>query len=322
MIWAGTHMRSTSRRAGRGALALLVATLLAACGSVGPQEIGSSQPQGSSLRLTLGTKNFTESVITGELYAQALNANGFRAVLRKNIGPTETADKALTDGDIDAYPEYLGVAATVVAGEDLQGKSAEQTSQIARDFYRERGQAVSKETPFENTDAIATTVLYAQQNGLRTIGDLRKLSSFTLGARPEFETRQQGFAGMQRIYGLTNGQFRPLDIGATYNALDAGDVNVANVFSTDGKLANGDYRILEDTDRLFGFQHVALVIDQAKLNSLGGDRFMAVIDAVSAALSQQSMIEMNRAVDIDKQEPAAVAERFLRENGLLTAHGG
>ncbi len=106
-------------------------------------------------------------------------------------------DEALQDGDIDAYPEYLGVAATVVAGEDVQGKSDEETAQIARDFYESRGQAVSEETPFENVDAIATSTQFAQEKRLRSIADLRELDSFTLGARPEFEDREQGFAGMQ-----------------------------------------------------------------------------------------------------------------------------
>ncbi len=309
--------RSTGRLAGLAAVLALAAPL--ACGETNPPEVGSVQPQGGQLKLTLGTKNFTESVILGELYAQALGAKGYQVVLRKNVGPTEEIDQALQEGEIDAYPEYLGVAATVVVGEDVEGRSAEETSRLARDYYAERGQAISEETPYENVDALATTFLYAQENRLSEIGDLRSLDSFRLGGRPEFEEREQGLAGLQRVYELTNAEFVPLDIGATYVALDNGDVDVVNVFSTDAALSTGEYKLLDDPDRVFGHQHVALVVDEDQLGVLGGEKFMAVVDDVSRRLTQDTMIGLNRAVDIDGREPADVAERFLREAGLLTS---
>lgn len=314
-------MVRVSRIAALATALMLGAALLAGCGTGTPPDTGGAQPQGNTLRLTLGTKNFTESVLMGELYAQALTANGYQVLLRKNLGPTEVVDKELVAGEIDAYPEYLGAAATVVVGEDVQGKSAEETAQIARDFYEKRGQAVSAQTPFEDVDAIATTYLFAQQHGLREIGDLRKLDSFTLGARPEFEARQQGFAGMQRVYGLTNGVFKPVDIRANYVALDHGDVDVVNVFSTDAQLDDGRYTVLADPERVFGYQHAALVINKAKLDSLGGDRFMRIINAVNAQLSTRNMMQLNRAVDLDGRDAADVANQFLRENGLLNTAG-
>jgi osmoprotectant transport system substrate-binding protein len=121
------------------------------------------------------------------------------------------------------------------------------------------------------------------------------------------------------VYGLTNAEFKPIAIGAQYRALDAGDVEAANVFTTDGQLASGNYKLLEDPERLFGFQHVALVIDEDKLERLGGERFMRVINAVNSRLTTSAMIEMNRAVDVDDQDEALVAERFLTEVGLLSA---
>jgi osmoprotectant transport system substrate-binding protein len=297
-------------------LAVALALLALGCGD-SDSERGSSQPQGTELALTLGTKNFTESFVVGELYRQALAANGYNVTLRRNIGSSEVVDQALERGDIDAYPEYLGVAATVVAGEDVTGKSAAETYRIARDFYASRGQTLSRQTPFENVDAIAATRYFAQRERLRTVADLRRLPHFTLGARPEFETRQQGLAGMQRVYRLTNARFRALAIGAQYNALDEGDVDVANVFSTDGQLDTGDYKVLQDPQRLFGYQHVALVIDKDKLDRLGGDRFMRIIDNVNQRLTTDQMIAMNRAVDIDKTDVSTVTARFLRQNGLL-----
>jgi osmoprotectant transport system substrate-binding protein len=299
-------------------LMVAVAALASGCGE-STAERGSSQPQGTELALTLGTKNFTESFIIGELYRQALAANGYNVTVRKNIGSTEVVDQALRRGDIQAYPEYLGVAATVVAGEDVTGKSAADTYRIARDFYASRGQTLSRQTPFENVDAIATTRYFAQRERVRTIADLRRLDHFTLGARPEFEERTQGLAGMQRVYGLTNARFKPLAIGAQYTALDEGDVDVANVFSTDGQLSTGDYKVLIDPRRLFGYQHVALVIDKSKLDRLGGDRFMRVINNVNQRLTTDQMIAMNRAVDLDKTDVSTVTARFLRQNGLLRA---
>ena len=298
------------------ACAIAVAALITACGE-SDAERGSSQPQGTQLALTLGTKNFTESVVVGELYRRALAANGYNVTLRKNIGSTEVVDEALQRGDIDAYPEYLGVATTVVAGEAATAGSAAETYRIARDFYASRHQALSQQTPFENVDAIATTRYFAQREHLRTVTDLRRLKQFTLGARPEFETRYQGLAGLQKVYGLTNGRFKAVAIGAQYTALDEGDVDAANVFSTDGQLSTGDYKLLLDPERLFGYQHVALVIDRDKLDRLGGDRFMRIIDDVNRRLTTDQMIAMNRAVDIEKASPGTVAARFLRENGVV-----
>jgi osmoprotectant transport system substrate-binding protein len=124
---------------------------------------------------------------------------------------------------------------------------------------------------------------------------------------------------LEEVYGLTNAEFRPIPIGAQYRALDRGEVQAANVFTTDGQLAGGEYKVLEDPKRLFGFQHVALVIDDGKLDRLGGERFMRVINDVNRRLTTSAMIEMNRAVEVENEDDALVAERFLTEAGLLGA---
>jgi osmoprotectant transport system substrate-binding protein len=297
-------------------LAVLALAAVSACGNA-DDETGGSQPQGLDLNVTLGTKNFDEQFLLGQLYKQALAARGYKVTLKQNIGSTEVIDGSLQRREIDGYPEYLGVAATVLARQDVEGKNAQQTYDIARNFYGSRGQTLSEQTRFENVDAIATTVFYAQRHGLQSLTDLRTLRHFTLGARPEFEDRVQGLQGMQSTYGLTNATLRPLAIGTQYKALDRGDIDVANVFSTDGQLANGQYKVLEDPKRLFGYQHAALVIDRAKLKRLGGDRFMDVIDRLNARLTTPALIEMNRAVSVEGLEPAAVAQRFLAENGLV-----
>jgi osmoprotectant transport system substrate-binding protein len=296
---------------------LLVAFLVAACGDDEDDKEGSVQPQGDELVLTLGTKDFTESFIVGELYRQALQAKSINVRLRKDIGSTEVIDRELQSGEIDGYPEYLGVAVTVAAGREDAGSTAEETYKLAKEFYAARGQAISEPTSFENVDAIATTQFFAQRRGLATVGDLRELSSFTLGARPEFKNRQQGLAGMRDAYGLDNAKFEEITIGQQYRALDRNEIDAANVFSTDGQLASGSYKLLEDTDRLFGFQHVALVIDEGKLERLGGRKFMRIINDVNDRLTTSAMIQMNRDVAVDGQDAAIVAERFLRGAGLL-----
>jgi osmoprotectant transport system substrate-binding protein len=302
-------------------LALVLALFAVACGDDEADQEASVQPQGEELNVTLGTKNFTEAVIVGELYRQALEFKGYNVNLREDIGPTEVIDKELQSGKIDGYPEYLGVAVTVAAGKPDAGRTAEETYERAKEFYAGRGQAISEQTAFENVDAIATTQFFAQKRGLATVGDLRELPSFTLGARPEFESREQGVVGMRREYGLDNIKFEELPIGEQYRPLDRNEIDAANVFTTDGQLGSGSYKVLEDDKRVFGFQHVALVIDEDKLDELGGRKFMRIINDVNGRLTTSAMIEMNRGVDVDGQDPAAVAEQFLRTAGLLEGPG-
>lgn len=313
----------TGVRSGAGwtLLALLLALFAAACGDDEADQEASVQPQGGELDVTLGTKDFTESVIVGELYRQALKFKGYNVTLRKDIGPTEVIDKELQSGKIDGYPEYLGVAVTVAADQANAGRTAEETYERAKDFYAGRGQAISEQTSFENVDAIATTQFFAQKRGLATVGDLAELSSVTLGGRHEFESREQGLAGARRVYGLDNVKFKELPIGKQYRALDRNEIDAANVFTTDGQLGSGSYKVLDDDKRVFGFQHVALVIDEDKLDQLGGRKFMRIIDEVNARLTTSAMIEMNRDVDVDGEEPAVVAAQFLRTAGLLEGAG-
>jgi osmoprotectant transport system substrate-binding protein len=149
------------------------------------------------------------------------------------------------------------------------------------------------------------------------VADLKKLGRFTVGARPEFRNRYQGLKGMRQEYGLTNARFKQLALGVQYQALDSGDVDSANVFSTDAQLASGKYTVLEDPKGVFGYQNVAMVMDQKKLQALGGQQFFDVIDSVSKLLTNDAMIAMNKAVAIDKQDEAEVAKRFLQANKLV-----
>jgi osmoprotectant transport system substrate-binding protein len=301
-------------------IAMSLSVLAAACGDDTPAPGGGGDgglPGEGKPAVTIGTKDFTEEFILGELYTQALEAKGYTVNLKSNIGSTEIIDQALESGEIDGYPEYTGVAVAVSAGKDIIPESAEQTYDLAKEFYESRGQTVSEATPFFDVDAIAVTNETAEANGLTTVADLKKLDTLTVGARPEFKDRYQGFRGMQEVYGLTNAEFKQLAFGLQYQALDSGDIEAANVFSTDAQLASGKYTVLEDPEGVFGFQNVVFVIDQEKLDALGADDFMGIVNEVNALLTNEAMTTMNAAVDIDKQEPADVAQAFLEANGLV-----
>jgi osmoprotectant transport system substrate-binding protein len=315
------------------ALAVLaaIALLLAACSSSGSSSTsgtgstassssspGSSSNVGNGRTITLGTKNFTEEFIIGALYQQALQAKGYKVVYKPNIGATEVVDKALTSGQIDAYPEYTGESAVTVGGINTTVTSAPQEYDLAKAFYAKRGQTMSQMTPFFDTDAIAVTKAYADKYGLKTTADLKKVPHFTLGARPEFQGREQGALGIQKDYGVKNFTFKSLALGLQYQALDSGAINAADVFTTDPQLAGGKYVVLTDPKHIFGFQNVALIINTKKLGELGGQQFMNIINQVNALLTTPAITAMNKAVAIDKQQPADVAKQFLAANPITS----
>jgi osmoprotectant transport system substrate-binding protein len=312
----------------RGLLALLaaIAALAAGCGSDSGSDSGSGggsgaassdQPGKGKPALTIGTKDFTEEFILGNLYQRALQAKGYTVKLKENIGATEIVDKALTSKKIDAYPEYTGVSLSVVAGKDTLTKSPEETASLVKQFYEGRGQVVSDATPFQDTDAIATLKKYAADNNLTEVGDLKNLPSFSLGARPEFKSRFNGLKGMEKVYGIKNAKFKQVALGLQYPSLDKGDVDTVNVFSTDAQLSSGKYTLLKDPKGVFGFQNVYFVINKDKYDAVGGQAFMDVINSVNKLLTNQAMQTMNAAVDLDKQDPGAVAKSFLEANKLL-----
>ncbi len=307
------------------ASALLLALALAALGACGKengeaQSGGSSQPQGAQLRITLGTQAFPEARILGELWRQALAANGYTVDLRKNVGPAADLDELLRDGEIDGHVAYTGTVLSIVAGEEVSGLDPNKTYAQAKEFYDGRGMAMSEMSPFQNVDAIATTKAFAQENGLESIADLRKLKRFTLGARPEFESLYLGLEGLQQLYGLTNAQFKPITLGAQYTALDEGDADAVNAFTTDPQLESGDYEVLEDPKLLFGSQNVVMTVDADKLERVGREKFLQVVNAVNSRLTEDAIVEMNSAVT-NGQDDGEVARRFLREAGLLEPIG-
>jgi osmoprotectant transport system substrate-binding protein len=313
-------------RTGRGALvALLTLALaigLAACGSSKKSSSSSAsapsgQPGTGKPAVTLGTKNFTEEYVLGQLYLQALQAKGYKVALKNSIGPTEVTYKALTSGQIDMYPEYTGTILGEIKKVPRLPTSATATYDQAKAFVEKSSLTLTNDTPFTDRDALAVKPAYSQKfGGLKSTGDLTKVGTFRYGAPPENKTRFSGLVGMEKVYGLKKVQFKPLTIGLQYPALNSGKIDVADVFTTDGQLQRGSYVVLSDPKGIFGFQNATMLIHQSVL-SKEGPEFAQTINAVSAKLTTPAMQKMNAAVDLDKQSAASVAKQFLQANGLL-----
>ncbi len=303
------------RRPALALASLLALTVLGACGESQERD-ASQQPQGATLRVTIGTQEFPEARILGELWRKALAVNGYAVDLRKGIGPTEDLDDALKAGDIDGYVAYTGTVLSIVAGQEVSGLDPEATYQAVERFYAGQDMETSAMTPFENKDAIATTREFAADNRLETIADLGKVESATLGARPEFESLHLGLEGLRDVYGLDNLDFAPVELGEQYAALDDGSVDVINAFTTDPQLEGGNYVLLEDPELLFGSQNVVMVVGQEKLDSIDSDAFMTVVDTVNESLTEEEMVAMNAEVT-DGRDEEKVATDYLRRTGLM-----
>ena len=301
-------------------VALLAATLLSACGTAST-ESGSSQPQGAALRIRLGTQEFPEARILGELWRQALAVNGYTVDLRKGVGPAQDLDALLQQGEIDGYVAYTRTVLSVVAGQQVTGLDPDATYQAAKTFYDGRGMAMSAMTPFQNKDAIATTPEFARENRLRTIADLADVDGLRLAARPEFENLDLGLKGLSALYGLDDVEFTGVPVGQQYQALDDGTADVVDALTTDPQLISGGYRVLEDPKLLFGSQNVVMTVGEDELDRVGRQKFLQVVDAVNAELTEDAMVELNTEVT-DGQDEATVARRFLQGTGLDRRLGG
>jgi osmoprotectant transport system substrate-binding protein len=266
--------------------------------------------------VVIGTKNFPEEFILGQLYKQALEAKGFTVSYKENIGSTELIQTSLTSGKINFYPEYTGVIVQVVFHKKSSPKTALATWQLAKQLEAAKGYTVLNRTPFYDTDVVAVTNATAKKYGLKSIADLKKAGSFKFGGFPECKTRSTCFLGYTKQYGITNATFTPLAGISAYAALDAGSVLAADVFSTDPPLGKGSkYTVLADPKHVTGFQNVAPIVKTAVVSSLGS-KFTSTVNAVSAKLTQNAIVAMNKAVIVDKQSAANVAGAFLKANGL------
>src|SRR5438105_3715992 len=267
--------------------------------------------------IVIGTKNFPEEYILGELYKQALVAKGLSVTNKGSLGSTELIQTALTSGKINFYPEYTGVIVQVVFHHSSSGNSAAATTKLARKLEAAKGFTVLNATPFYDTDVVAVTNATAKKYGLKSIGDLKKVGSYKFAGFPECQTRNTCLVGYEKQYGIGKVTFVPLGSISAYTLLDQGKILAADVFSTDPPLGKGSkYTVLADPKHVTGFQNVAPIV-KASVANAGGSSFTKTVNAVSAKLTQDAMVAMNKAVIVDKQDPAAVAKAFLQANGLV-----
>ena len=305
----------------------LTVAMLSACGSSATTS-SRTGPAGSSTATTqrpgtgkppfiLGTKNFTEEFILGQLYAQALRAKGFSITLKNDLGPSELMDRKLASRAIDGYPEYTGTILSVFGDQSARPSSAHQAYRLAAAVERGRGAALLAMASASDTDVVIAKPAYAQQRRLHSLADLRRLgSAATLTGPPEFKRRFNGMLGLRQDYGVTALRFLPEQIGEQYRALAGGRAQLAVAFTTDGNLTRGGFATLADPKNIFGFQNVTFVVRNGVL-AREGPAFAQAINAVSERLSTEALRLMNAAVSLDQQSPAAVARQFLGANGLL-----
>jgi osmoprotectant transport system substrate-binding protein len=303
-------VRKHTRRAAKAAYAvsLSVAILvgLIAAGA------GAAAPSASKPTVTIGTKNFTEQYVLGQLYKQALEAKGFKVGYKENIGSSELIDTAIKSGKINFYPEYDGVIVTDLAKKAFP-KSSAATYAAAKTWEQGRGLTLLKATPFYDSDGFVVTTATARKDGVKTIADMKKVKSFSYAGFPECKTRITCLLGLKNVYGLKQVKFVPLASISVYTLLDEGKITGGDGFSTDPQLQGSKYTVLTDTKHIFGFQNVVPVLTKALA---GNATLVKTVNAVSAKLTIPAMIAMNKAVAIDKKSPAAVAAAFLKANHL------
>lgn len=316
--------------------AALAAVSLAACSSSGssstvpPATSGTTTTTESSATTTptlpgtgkppvvIGDKNYTEQFMLGELYYEALQAQGFTVSINQNIGPTSVTMNGLQTGQLNMYPEYLNVWNSQVAGDTRHFKTVRGAYEAGQGYALTHGLELLDPTPFGDTAGIAVTTNFAQQGGLQKISDLAHVDTpVTLGGPPQFQTADPaGLPNLEQAYAFIPNSFKSLEIGNQYKALDQDTVQAAYVNTTDGEFTTGNYALLSDPKKVFGVGNVVPVVSAKTLNE-EGPVFAATVNRVSALLTLSAIRELNALVDLSGETPAGVASRFLADHGLI-----
>ncbi|MBF4579558.1 ABC transporter substrate-binding protein [Frigoribacterium sp. VKM Ac-2530] len=300
-----------------GAIGVIGVGVLALSACSDPTASTGGGSSSDSDTIAVGSANFPESELLGEIYAQALEAKDVKVSRTFNIGSREVYLKALEDGSIDLLPEYNGalLAALATDGVDESITTPDAVYDAMVDVLPD-GIGALEQSDAEDKDTLAVTRATADQYGLETIEDLAPVAAdMRLAAAPEFAERQQGVVGLESLYGLTFKEFVPLDAGGplTLAALENGDVEVANLFSTDSAITTNDLVTLEDTKNLFLSENIVPIIREDK----SSDTVEEALNAVSAALTTENLTEYLAMVQVDKKDSASVATAFLTEYDLL-----
>ena len=267
--------------------------------------------------IIIGSANFPESELLGEMYAQALEAADVEVERSFGIGARELYLAALEDGSIDMLPEYNGalLSALVDGGAPEGVTSPEDVYEALQDVMPE-GIVTLPQAEAEDKDTLSVLPATAEQYGLETMDDLVPVAGeLSLAAGPEFAERYQGLVGLEELYGVTFQEFTPLDAGGplTLGALTGGEVDVANIFSTDSAIETEDLVSLEDTKNLFLAQNIVPIVRESKVT----DEVTEAVNSVSEVLTTENLTEYLAMVQVDKKDSASVATAFLTEYDLL-----
>jgi osmoprotectant transport system substrate-binding protein len=315
-------------------LAVLCAALvLAACGEDDEEPTttpGASQEESaggeiqrneenSAVTLKIGSKNFTEQKVLGEIYAQGLEAAGYTVQTDLNLGDEATALAALKGGDIDAYPEYTGTALL-----SFFGKTADELPKDPQAAYEEAKAGFEADdlvalppTPFTSSNEVAVTQETADELGLATISDLKgKSQDLNLYGSPECRKRLDCLLGLQQVYDLEFKKFTPVALDQRHEVLTSGRADVSIVFTTDPQIQREKEVLLEDDQGMFPPYNSTLVLRKDVADEAGPD-LAATIELLQEQLTDENMQELNARVDLDKKDPATVASEYLSETGLV-----
>jgi osmoprotectant transport system substrate-binding protein len=300
-------------------LALAAAALLTGCGNAGD---GGQGGGGGGPTITVGSKNFTEQFVLGELYAQTLEANGFTVERQLNLGSEQLADEALQSGEIDFYSEYTGTALVALLGyEGENPPSPEETYEEARSRYAERDPAdtMLPYANFNNNYGIFVRREVAEQYDLQTLSDLAEAApELTFATFSEFQDRDDGFPNMVENYPGID-EFEDIvianDLGLRYQGVEQGDADVGVGFLTDGQLTSEELVILEDEKSIWPFYYPAPVVRDDVLEE--NPEVEEILNSVTETLNVDAIRELNGRVDTGGEDPEDAARDYLEQQGLI-----
>ncbi|MGY5007163.1 ABC transporter substrate-binding protein [Streptomyces sp. 900105755] len=300
-----------------GLLAAGSVPALAACSSgiTSLNESSGSTAGGGSSKggLTIGTANYTENQVLGYLYAAVLQKAGVKVKVRPNLGTREIVIPALKAGDIDLLPEYQGALLNYLAPKDTSDEPG--TMQNALTLALPAGLQVLPYGQAADSDCFVVTRATAQKYGLTSLADLAKQNGkLVIGAAPEVKKRRVGVVGLQEVYGVEFKEFKSLDSDGPLvkGALKKGDVDVANLFTTDTDIAANDWVVLTDPKNLIPSQRIVPLIADRKAD----DTVRKALARLGNTLTTEQLTQLNSQVDNDKKDPEDVAAAYAKQHGL------
>ena len=313
--------------------AALLALAIAACGGDDEGEEQAASPteatgalieedpanQGKSI--TIGSKNFTEQFVLGEIYSQALEAAGYDVTKELNLGSEQVAFRALKSGQIDAYPEYTGTALTSFFGFDTDevptDADAEEAYELAREEYAKEGITAPAQAPFNNTYILTSTAETAEELGnpqtTTELTEAEGADELAIAGFPECRQRTDCLLGLEDVY-----SYKPefVSTESQYEALEGGEADLLFGFGTDGALSTDQYYTYEDDKELFRSYRITLSMRDETAEEIGPEG-IEIVESVQEPMTEDVMRELNARVDLDKEKPEDVATQYLQEEGFI-----